>query len=188
VRRIFRQQSLERLSLPRDFDELLELSTPAWWLVLAALLSVVVAGLLWGFLGRVTSTISAPSMVIAPSGRATARARGSSQVTLLLPPDALQGVRPGMRATFSAVSPQAGSPQEIGGSVREVRVVSWNQYWSNNASPNGVGASPVSVGLITLAASSPRFRSGRSSLPAPGVTGSAEIITRERRPISLVVP
>jgi hypothetical protein len=156
--------------------------------VLAALLSVILAGLLWGLLGRVTSTITAPGKVIAANGPRTARAQGPSLLTLRLPADAVQSVRPGMRATFSADRPQGSSPQNIGGSVREVRVVSRNQSSAKGATSNTASASPTTVGLITIETSLRRSRSGASSLPAAGVTGSAEVVTSERRPISLVLP
>jgi hypothetical protein len=152
------------------------------------LLSVILAGLLWGFLGRVTSTVTAPALVVVAkkpaAGRTAARARGSSRLTLLLPADAVQNVHPGMRATFS----RQGSGRIFGGSVRQVLVGSAKLSWPKGAPRNTPKGSPATVALITISASLPRSSGASSSLPAAGVTGSAVIVTRERRPISLLVP
>jgi hypothetical protein len=65
-----------------------------------------------------------------------------------------------------------------------VRIVSLHQGWPHGGAANI--PSPVEAAVLTLATSSPK--STKQPLPPTGVTGAAQIVTSERRPISLVAP
>ncbi|NEP45898.1 MAG: NHLP bacteriocin system secretion protein, partial [Okeania sp. SIO2H7] len=65
-RRIFRKESLERLSSPERLDQLMQVVTLKDWLPLATLGSLVILGLLWSIFGKIPITISGKGVLIRP--------------------------------------------------------------------------------------------------------------------------
>lgn len=52
---IFREKSLSKVSSPEQLNDYIRVSTPAVWLVLGAIVLLLIAVTLWGFLGRLES-------------------------------------------------------------------------------------------------------------------------------------
>lgn len=65
---IFRQKSLERISSPEELDQYLQVTKPATWIVLAAVVVLLFGFLTWGFLGHLTSRL--PVAVMVENGKA----------------------------------------------------------------------------------------------------------------------
>ena len=54
---IYRKEALAKLSSPEDLDRLMQITTLRAWLVLGAFGCVLLIALLWGFFGRLTTTV-----------------------------------------------------------------------------------------------------------------------------------
>jgi multidrug efflux pump subunit AcrA (membrane-fusion protein) len=68
-RGVFRQQALNSLSAPSDqLDTLLRVTSPRGWLALIALVAVVAAAVLYGFVGAVPTTVSGQGIFLPPGG------------------------------------------------------------------------------------------------------------------------
>jgi biotin carboxyl carrier protein len=79
---VFRQQALTSLSSPSDqLDSLLRVTSPRGWLVLVALLAVVAATVLYGFVGAVPTTVSGQGLFLPPGGLLSVDAPRSGTVT-----------------------------------------------------------------------------------------------------------
>ena len=77
---LFRKAALDHLSSPEQLDQLLEVGSVRSWIVLAALLSVVGATLLWGFAGRVDTDVSGKGLLVRPGGIQIVATKGAGQV------------------------------------------------------------------------------------------------------------
>ncbi|RUS94725.1 hypothetical protein DSM106972_092600 [Dulcicalothrix desertica PCC 7102] len=64
--KLFRQESLERLSSPERLDQLMQIVNPKDWLPLTTLGVFVVGTLIWSIFGRIPITENAPGVVILP--------------------------------------------------------------------------------------------------------------------------
>lgn len=53
---IFREKSLDRAASPDQLDQCIHVSSPAGWMVLAALVLLLVAGIVWAALSSVPQT------------------------------------------------------------------------------------------------------------------------------------
>jgi hypothetical protein len=68
AREIFRKQALERLSSPEQLDQLMRLTSPRGWLVLAGAGVLLLAALGWGLFGRVAFTVTGRGCLVRPGG------------------------------------------------------------------------------------------------------------------------
>ena len=50
---VFREKSVTRVASPEQLNDYIRVSTPAVWLVLAAILLLLISVIVWGCLGRV---------------------------------------------------------------------------------------------------------------------------------------
>ncbi len=64
---LFRQEALERAASPEQIDRIMQVVSPQNWLPLAAIGSLVAAGLTWGILGRIPITIAGHGILVYPS-------------------------------------------------------------------------------------------------------------------------
>src|ERR1700722_19814263 len=53
---IFRRSALDRIGSPDEFDRLVRVTSPRYWIGLTGLLTVVVAAVLWAFLTTIPTT------------------------------------------------------------------------------------------------------------------------------------
>ncbi|HSH45115.1 MAG TPA: NHLP bacteriocin system secretion protein [Longimicrobiales bacterium] len=81
---IFRKSALERLQSPERLDHLMQVTTPRGWIALVALSIVVVAGLLWGFLGSTPEQVQVTGIMLREGGIFEIHALESGQVEALL--------------------------------------------------------------------------------------------------------
>jgi HlyD family secretion protein len=65
-RRIFRKESLERLSSPERLDQLMQVVNLKDWLPLATLGCLIFLGLLWSIFGKIPVTVSGKGVLIRP--------------------------------------------------------------------------------------------------------------------------
>jgi len=65
---IFRQQALDRLSSPDQLDQTMRIADPKRWIALAAVGVLLLGGLVWGFLGRIDSSVQAECVIIPRGG------------------------------------------------------------------------------------------------------------------------
>ncbi len=77
---IFREKSIERIESPEKLNDYLKVTSPAVWIVLAAIIALLVGACIWGALGHIDSTVKA---AVISDGEGT---------VCLVPADALQGV------------------------------------------------------------------------------------------------
>jgi hypothetical protein len=80
---IFRKKSLDRISSPEAIDDYIKIMRPGMWLVLAAILLVLAAAVIWSITGRIETTLTAQGRV------------AGQQVTLELTQDQMSGVAVG---------------------------------------------------------------------------------------------
>ncbi|HIU67297.1 MAG TPA: hypothetical protein IAC64_07395 [Candidatus Caccomorpha excrementavium] len=67
-RGIFRKKTMDRISGPEQMNDYIRVSNPAAWMVLAALCILAAAVIVWGFTGRLATTVSAVGVVQNPEG------------------------------------------------------------------------------------------------------------------------
>ena len=65
--KLFRKQSLDRVSSPEQLDSYIRVSNPGVWMLLAAIIVLLIGVCVWGFLGRLDTTL--PAVAMAKSGR-----------------------------------------------------------------------------------------------------------------------
>ncbi len=61
---IFRKKSVERISSPEKIDDYMKVTSVSMWLVLAVIILLLLAAVIWGFTGRIEdSTVDADGQV-----------------------------------------------------------------------------------------------------------------------------
>ena len=63
--KLFREKSLEAVESPESLNDYLRVTSPGVWLVLAAVIAVLIGGIIWGIVGRIDTT---RSFAVAASG------------------------------------------------------------------------------------------------------------------------
>ena len=54
--KLFREKSLEAIESPERLNDYLHVTSPGVWLILAAVIMILIGGILWGILGRIPTT------------------------------------------------------------------------------------------------------------------------------------
>jgi HlyD family secretion protein len=93
---IFRQVSIDRLSSPEQLDQLLTIAGARSWLAIAAVLVILIAGVVWGFEGRVVTTASGMGVIVRQGGVLNIVASGAGVITAIT-------VRPGQTVKANEV-------------------------------------------------------------------------------------
>lgn len=65
---LFRQDAMERLSSPEQLDTLMRVVNPRRWIALAAIGAILAGGVVWGFTGRLESTIKSACIIVPRGG------------------------------------------------------------------------------------------------------------------------
>lgn len=78
---IFRQVSLDRLSSPEQLDQLLVITGARTWFGLAAVMALIAAACVWGFLGSVTTTAAGTGVIVREGGVLNVVSNGGGVVT-----------------------------------------------------------------------------------------------------------
>jgi hypothetical protein len=193
-REIFRSAALNRMSSPEQLDQMLEVTTPKYWIALVAVGLMLLCGLAWGFFGRMTTKAMGHGMVIQTPG-------GDVQVVAYVPATVAKTVQAGqpaeiiltalrvedygfIRGRVLSISEYPATDEELmatlrnetlahalaaGEPVHEVRL----EMEKDPATPSG------------LQWSTPR---GAAFRITPGSLCRVNVITREERPLRLLVP
>ena len=56
--KLFREKNLEAAETPESLNDYLKVTSPGVWLVLAAVVTLLIGGVLWGVFGRITTTVN----------------------------------------------------------------------------------------------------------------------------------
>jgi HlyD family secretion protein len=78
---IFRKVSLDRLSSPEQIDYLIETTSPYAWASLLALFLILGAAAIWGFLGRIDTTVPGQGAIVRRGGVYNIVTKAMGQVT-----------------------------------------------------------------------------------------------------------
>ena len=78
--KLFREKSLDAMDSPESLNDYLRVTSPGVWLVLAAVIALLIGGVLWGIFGRIDTHVNVA--VTSESGRSVC----------LMPYSALQSV------------------------------------------------------------------------------------------------
>lgn len=81
---VYRKVALERLSSPEQLDQLLQVTNPQGWLALSALLALLIAALVWGFLGSIPTEAAGQGILLRHGGVTELVAAGTGQVEEML--------------------------------------------------------------------------------------------------------
>ena len=155
---IFRKSSRERISSPEQLNDYIRVASPSVWVVLAALLALAAAGLVWGFAGALPSSVSAVGF--AENGR----------VVCYLTQEQAAGVAPGMEVRAGELTGAVAAVEPIPLSAREV-----SQQLGSDYLPQRLALSDWNVPVTV-------------SLPgAPEGAVRLSIITQSIRPIDFLL-
>ncbi len=55
--KLFREKSLEAIESPESLNDYLRVTSPGVWLVMAAVIAVLIGGILWGVFGSIDTTV-----------------------------------------------------------------------------------------------------------------------------------
>ncbi len=115
---LFRKSSLDKVSSPEQLNEYIRVTNPSVWLILGAICILLVAVLVWSFLGTLPTTVTVSA--IAEDGRAVA----------YLPPEEAAALRVGMRAAIGGASGAVESIGETPLSYDEAASVAGGDYFA----------------------------------------------------------
>lgn len=80
---LFRKSALARLASPEQIDQLMEVTDTRGWWTIAALAGLVVAALLWSFVGRIPTTVQGTGILLREGGVFDVQTTAGGQVTEL---------------------------------------------------------------------------------------------------------
>jgi len=81
--KLFRQESLERLSSPERLDQLMQVINPKAWVPLTAMSSLVLVGGLWSVFGRIPLTVTGQGILVQPRRVVQVQALGQGRIITL---------------------------------------------------------------------------------------------------------
>jgi HlyD family secretion protein len=93
---IFRQVAIERLSTPEQLDQVMRVTSPLQWLMMACVMVLVVGSLLWSVVATVPVKVPSQGILISPGGVLAVASEHGGRITKLL-------VRSGDRVTAGQV-------------------------------------------------------------------------------------
>ena len=193
-REIFRSAALNRMSSPEQLDQMLEVTTPKYWIALVAVALLLLFGLAWGFFGRMTTKAMGHGMVVQlPSG--------DLQLVAYVPSTVAKTVQPGEDAEIALTAFRV---EDVG--FMRGRVLSISEYPATDAElmatlqnetlahvlAEGEPVNEVRVEMEKDASTPSGFLwstpQGAPFHITPGSLCKVSIITREERPLQLLVP
>lgn len=174
--KIYRKAALDRLSSPDQFDQLMRVTGPRSWIVLAALLLGLVVLLAWGIFGRVITRTAVEGVLAAGAdGNLVAHVRAA--------PEQAARIEPGMTAH---IVPASLRPEEHGYLIGTV------EHRVDERSP---ADSTVTFSIRLhradgrgggYASTSGSARERAALQPGAPIIGS--IVLEERRPVAVALP
>jgi hypothetical protein len=192
---MFRKVALERMSSPEQLDQLLQVTAPRSWLALAALMGLLGTAIGWGFLGRISTTISGQGVLVRENG-------GRVQALVFIPVAEANVVRAKMdarvspamvrreeagfvRAHVTAVSAEPSSQAALAQAVPDPAIAA--------ALKSGGPVVEIRVDLEPAPGTPSGYLWSSSGQDAPvrlsvGTNCTVDIVIRTERPIGLVFP
>jgi hypothetical protein len=80
---LFRERALERIGSADEFDRLVRVTSPRYWIALTGVLVVVVAAICWACFSTILTTERGPGFLLPEGGLATIQAPAAGQLSLL---------------------------------------------------------------------------------------------------------
>jgi len=194
-REIFRSAALNRMSSPEQLDQMLEVTTPKYWMALIGVALLLLFGLAWGFFGRMTTKAMGHGVVERLS------ADGDLVVVAYVPATVAKTVVPGNEAQIALTSFRV---EDVG--FLRGRVLSIAEYPATDAELMGTlknealahtlsAGEPVHEVEIEMERDPSTISGYKWSTPrgaafhiTPGSLCNVGIVTREERPLRLLVP
>ena len=198
-RDIFRKVALDRLSTPEQLDQLMRVTSPAGWLALAVLGSLLVLAVGWSIWGTIRLAMPAQA-IIAPSGSDTGAGSASFHAVLFVPAAVQQQVRPGMQVRFHPPDARNEAGDDVRGTIAAVEpalsTADMGQAAGGDAAAQTTSSnSPVVALLVALTPELPQDRSQArlQSVDPPtfaqaGTLVDVTVVLAELHPISFVLP
>lgn len=119
---IFRQQALDKLQSPDDLNELMMVTSPRSWLLLAAISLLLLSAVTWGFFATIETSVSGSGIITTVREGATEVEATDVQAVLYVSVADGKRIRPQMEAR---ISPSTIRREEYG--MLLARVTSVNQ-------------------------------------------------------------
>lgn len=136
-RPVYRKAALDKLASPEELDQLMHITRPGSWLLLAAFGAVLLIILLWSIFGRITTTLDQSGMLALRNPVVFVPSPDVGQVVeiTIKPGDLIAAERPLARVSTSTGTVSVASP--VNGRVISVRV--------NVGEPVDIGTPLISV-------------------------------------------
>jgi hypothetical protein len=77
---VFRKVSLERMSSPEQLDQMMQVTTPRGWVVLAALIVLIIFAVFWGIFGSISTKVTGMGILLKRGGVFNVGTDSSGQV------------------------------------------------------------------------------------------------------------
>lgn len=193
--KVFRQQALDKLNSPDDLNELLTVTSPKSWLLLAAIGLLLAAAAVWGTVATIETTVPANGILVSADG-----SDSNLQAVLYVSIADGKRIQPGMTAR---ISPSTVRPEEFGmvlGTVTSVQQSPSTQadmlaVLGNDALVQSLAASGaiVEVRLALQADGSTASGYDWTSADGPparlwgGVLSDGFVVVNQQHPIELVL-
>lgn len=100
---LFRQVSLDRMSSPEQLDQLLRITSTRAWAILAAILALLITGVIWGFTGSIVTTATGTGVIVRQGGVLNIVSNGAGIVSSIR-------VEPGAEVRANEVVAQIAQP------------------------------------------------------------------------------
>jgi hypothetical protein len=187
--RLFRKVALDRLASPEQLDTLLQITPPRAWLSLLSL-GLILGGLaLWALLAEIPSLTSAEGVLLVGESGEVDQGRGLIAV-LYLPLEEIPTIETGMEVRLSPVTAPYQEYGYLVGEVLSIAEAPSRTALAQQLLP-GQAAIEVRVGLkadpSTPSGYAWTIGRGPDQTLIPETLVSAEIVTDERSPLSLVL-
>jgi len=138
---VFRKSALARLASPEQLDQLMEVTDSKGWWTLSALAALVVAAVLWSWVGRIPTTVQGTGILLREGGVFDVQTTAGGQVMEL-------GVTEGQAVTAGQVIGRVAQP-ELVRQIREAQQVI-SDLEQRKRQTSGYSAAELASRLSTL--------------------------------------
>ena len=138
---VFRQSALARLASPEQLDQLMEVTDSKGWWTLTALTALIVAAVLWSWVGRIPTTVQGTGILLREGGVFDVQTTAGGQVMEL-------SVTEGQAVRAGQVIGRVAQP-ELGRQIREAQQVI-SDLEDRKRQTSGYSAAELSSRLSTL--------------------------------------
>jgi hypothetical protein len=193
---LFRRKALEKLQAPEQLDQLLTVTSPQAWLVLLGLATILIAAIVWAFVGNVETALEGNGMIL-PQADNPNRLEAIIYMTI----EDSHRVEVGMPVRVSPVSVRS---EEYGFLRGEVTAVNRRPATAgemvailhNDALVQSLASAGLLVEVhVKLFPDSEEasgylwtLEEGPPNELQPGITAKGFVITKQERPIEMVLP